>query len=91
MKKFGKILVWVIAGLAAVLAAGITFTIGWRPFIGPQARTLTARKFDSTPARLARGEYLVNHVTPCMDCHAEHDWTAHDAPILPDASEQART
>ena len=22
-------------------------------------------------------------VTDCMDCHAQHDWTAHDAPILP--------
>jgi hypothetical protein len=29
--------------------------------------------------RQARGEYLVNAVTDCMLCHAEHDWTAHDA------------
>ena len=35
------------------------------------------------PARFARGEYLVNNVTDCMDCHAEHDWTQHDAPALP--------
>src|SRR5579862_8762937 len=87
MKTFGKILVWVVAVLAAVLVAGITFTIGWRPFIGPRARTLTARRFDSTPARLARGDYLVNHVATCADCHSGHDWTAHDAPVLPNALE----
>jgi mono/diheme cytochrome c family protein len=83
MKRFGKILVVVVVTLAIVLAAGITLTIGWRPFIGPRARALTTRKFQSTPSRLARGEYLVQDVVGCMDCHAEHDWTAHDAPIVP--------
>lgn len=83
MKRFGKILVVALVTLAVVLAAGITLTIGWRPFIGPRARTLTTRKFESTPSRLARGEYLARSVSPCMSCHAEHDWTAHDAPELP--------
>lgn len=83
MKKIGKVVLWAFVGLAVVLALGITFTVGWRPFIGPRARPLNGRKFDSTPARLARGDYLVNNVLDCMDCHAEHDWTAHDAPILP--------
>ncbi|HEV2340934.1 MAG TPA: c-type cytochrome [Candidatus Acidoferrales bacterium] len=83
MKKFLKILVWSLVVLVALLAVAITLTIGWRPFIGPRARPLTARKFESTPARLARGSYLVNSVTDCMACHAQHDWTAHDAPILP--------
>jgi len=82
MKKLGKIVAWVLAVLAAVTVAAISFTIGWRPFIGPQSRTLTARKFDSTPARLMRGNYLVNHVTDCMVCHAKHDWTNREAPIL---------
>ena len=82
-KRFRKILVVVLVTLTVVLAAGITLTIGWRPFIGPRTRALTTRKFENTPSRLARGEYLVLHVTPCMDCHAEHDWTAHDEPMLP--------
>ncbi len=83
MNKLGKTLGVALAVLVLVLVAGITFTIGWRPFIGPRARPLTARKFQSTPERLARGGYLVQHVCDCMGCHAEHDWTAHDAPILP--------
>ena len=83
MKKLGKILVWSLLALVVVAALAVTFTIGWRPFIGPQARTLTARKFDSTPVRVERGQYLVMNVLDCMDCHAEHDWTQHDAPIVP--------
>ena len=83
MNNLGKTLALVFAGVVLVLSAGITFTVGWHPFIGPRARALTARKFESTPSRLARGEYLVRNVITCMDCHSEHDWTAHDAPILP--------
>ena len=83
MNRFGKTLGLVFVVLGLVLAAGITFTIGWHPFIGPRARPLTARRFDSTPERLARGEYLVQNVTNCMGCHADHDWTAHDAPVVP--------
>lgn len=83
MNRLGKTLALVFAVLVLVLAAGITFTIGWRPFIGPRARALTARKFQSTPKRLARGEYLVMNVADCMGCHGEHDWKAHDAPVLP--------
>jgi hypothetical protein len=85
MTKLGRIAAGVLAGLAVFLAVAITLTIGWRPFIGPRARPLTDRKFQSTPARLARGEYLVHSVTDCMGCHAEHDWTAHDAPVPPNA------
>jgi mono/diheme cytochrome c family protein len=83
MNRLGKTLALVFAALVLVLAAGITLTVGWHPFIGPRARPLTARKFQSTPERLARGEYLVRNVSNCMGCHAEHDWTAHDAPMLP--------
>ena len=83
MKKLVKILPWILVALVVVPAVGITATIGWRPFIGPRTRALTSRKFDSTPARMQRGQYLVNNVLDCMDCHAEHDWTAHDAPVVP--------
>ena len=83
MNRSGRILAWVFVAVAIVLAVGITFTTGWRPFIGPRARALTARKFESTPTRLARGEYLVLNVNRCMMCHSEHQWTAHDASVLP--------
>lgn len=72
MSRLGKTLGLVFGVLVLVLAAGITFAVGWHPFIGPRARPLTARKFQTTPERLARGEYLVRNVTDCMGCHAEH-------------------
>jgi Cytochrome c len=78
-----KVFLVVLLCLVLVLAVGITATIGWHPIIGPRSRPLTSRVFESTPARLARGKYLVDGVTPCMDCHSPHDWTKHDAPILP--------
>jgi mono/diheme cytochrome c family protein len=82
MKKAARILGWLLAAFVAVLPLAITLTIGWRPFVGPRARPLTNRRFESTQERLARGTYLVKHVTPCMECHSPHEWTQHDAPIV---------
>ena len=59
--------------IVALLLVGITFTIGWRPFIGPRTRALTNRTFEATPARLERGRYMVNDVFGCLACHSERD------------------
>jgi hypothetical protein len=83
MKKFLKISLVIVLCLVAVLAVGITATIGWRPFIGPRMRPLTNRVFERTPERWARGKYLAENVSLCTDCHSPHDWTKHDAPITP--------
>jgi len=82
MKRFAKVVGMVIVVVVLVLAAAISFTIGWRPFIGPKARPLSERTFERTPQRLERGRYLVENLG-CFDCHGEHDWTQHDAPLLP--------
>jgi mono/diheme cytochrome c family protein len=81
MKKLGKILGWIFVMFAVVLVVGITFTIGWRPFIGPRARTTTARTFERTPERLARGKYLAESVSGCMFCHTPHDWSSRTSPL----------
>jgi mono/diheme cytochrome c family protein len=78
--RLGKILAYAILSLVVLLAIGITFTIGWRPFIGPKSRPLTSRVFESTPARLERGHYLVENVMGCFYCHSERDWKAPGAP-----------
>jgi len=67
-----------IVGL--LLIAGITATIGWRPFIGPRTRALTDRRIESSPSRLERGRYLVNHVNGCVVCHSELDPGAEGLP-----------
>src|SRR5262249_24762281 len=80
MGRIFRILAFIFAGLLAVLTVAITFTIGWRPFIGPKARPLAEGKFASTPERLARGEMIFNGR---MGCHSPHDWKPHEPTVLP--------
>lgn len=77
MKRLGIVLV----ALGAVLAGAISATMGWRPFLGPKARALTERRFESSPERVARGKYLVESVTGCVYCHSELDWQARGFPV----------
>jgi mono/diheme cytochrome c family protein len=81
MKRLLKVTGMILVVIVLLLAGAITLTIGWRPFVGPKARPLTGRQFERTPERLKRGEYLANNLG-CFDCHGEHDWTKHDAPLI---------
>jgi mono/diheme cytochrome c family protein len=81
MKKFGKVLSLVVIFLCLLFAAAITLTVGWRPIIGPKARNLTDRKFESTPARLERGARLV-HTVGCVFCHSPHDFKTSGGPVV---------
>jgi mono/diheme cytochrome c family protein len=83
VRKLGRILLISFCGLIVLLAVIISFTIGWRPFIGPRARVTTSRQFERTPERLARGKYLVQGVLSCETCHTPSDWTQHGAPLIP--------
>jgi mono/diheme cytochrome c family protein len=81
MKRWQKVLVSVVLVLGALLSAGITATIGWRPFVGPRARPLTDRRIEPSPARLARGEYVVRGVAGCLFCHSELDTATRGLPV----------
>ena len=80
MKKAGRILLYALVAICLMLAGAITLTVGWRPFIGPKARKLTDRKFESTPARLERGARLVR-TNGCYFCHSPHDYKAPGQPV----------
>lgn len=82
MTRLGKGLLIGFIALLALLACGITLTIGWRPFIGPKARPLTDRKFESTPQRLERGKYIATALSGCVDCHSPHNWKAPGTPFV---------
>jgi hypothetical protein len=75
VKRLKKIIVIGGALLILLVSTGMTFTIGWRPLLGPRARPLTDRKFESNPVRLQRGEYLVHAVAGCFSCHSQADDT----------------
>ena len=89
MQRVGKSLSYGIGILFLVLIAAISFTVGWRPFIGPKSRPLTSRKFEVTPQRLQRGKYLFIGLAGCAGCHSPHDWKSHGAPI-PEGAEGQR-
>jgi mono/diheme cytochrome c family protein len=79
--RIGRTLLAIFLVLLLLLVAGISLTIGWRPFIGPRARALTSRKFETTPARVERGRYLFSAAN-CAGCHSEHDPTQPGAPVV---------
>jgi hypothetical protein len=81
MRSRSKILRYAFLVLISLAIAGISLTIGWRPFFGAQTRKLTANTYTATPERLTRGRYLAESITGCMGCHSPHDWIQHDAPI----------
>jgi len=80
MKKFGKIL---LVCIVVIVPIAITFTIGWRPFLGPKKRATTNVQFERTPERVARGKYLVQGILNCEVCHSPKDWTQHGGPSIP--------
>lgn len=66
-----------IAILLIVLAA-----VGYIKLFLPNAGAAPVIKIDQSPERVARGEYLANHVTICIDCHSKRDWTRFSGPPL---------
>ena len=68
MKRFFKVVGAVLLGVVAV-AAGI---VTWLALRHPAARPVSSMRVDATPSRLARGKYLVEHVTDCLGCHSDH-------------------
>src|SRR5450432_1002375 len=76
-----KILLRLLLAIIVLLFVAINFTIGWRPFLGPRARPLTLRKFESTPARLEHGKYLAE-TRGCFGCHSPHNWAVHGGTIV---------
>ena len=83
MNRWCKTTLIVVGAVALIFVCGVSLIAGPRPFLGPRARTLVDRTFARTPDRLARGKYLVEAVTGCMDCHSPHNWARHDAASLP--------
>ncbi|MGE3402915.1 MAG: cytochrome C [Vicinamibacterales bacterium] len=79
MKRLFKVLLALV--VLAVLAAlgGVGYVMARYPDV-PEAETITV---EATPERLARGQYLVEHVTVCIDCHSQRDMTKYAGPVKP--------
>jgi mono/diheme cytochrome c family protein len=79
MKKFLKILGILVLILIVGVIAGIIYFNSKYPDVDPAPEITVI----STPEKIARGEYLANHVALCIDCHSERDWSLFAGPVTP--------
>jgi cytochrome c2 len=78
MKKFKKI----IGVTLLILVLVIAIVIGYIKIALPNVGEAANMKIEPTADRIARGEYLANHVTLCIDCHSTRDWSRFSGPPL---------
>ena len=79
MKVLLKILLALVVLIIICAGAGVAYLYARYPNV-PPPETITVQ---STPEKLARGEYLANHVTGCVGCHSERDMTKYGGPLKP--------
>lgn len=76
--KFFKVTAIVLGILVALVLLAAFYVKAFLPDTGkPEELTI-----ERTPERVARGQYLANHVTLCMDCHSTRDWSLFAGPML---------
>ncbi len=79
MKKLFKI---IGIFLIIIVVGAIGFVIYFNSHF-PKVSAATEIKIQITPERLARGSYLANHVTGCIDCHSKRDFSKYAGPVIP--------
>ncbi|MEP7264691.1 MAG: cytochrome C [Bacteroidota bacterium] len=77
MKKFVRILLTIVVIIIVLVGTGLAYFKSKFPVEIP----VTEIKIERTPERIERGQYLVHHVTMCVDCHSERDWNYYSGPI----------
>lgn len=81
MKSFKKI----FGGLLIIFLLIALAAVGYVKLFLPNVGAAPVKKIEPTAERIARGEYLANHVTICIDCHSKRDWTRFSGPPAEDS------
>jgi hypothetical protein len=68
MKTFLK----VVGGVALLVIALIACAVTWLAVRKPESKPASTEKIEATPERLARGRYVVEHISDCLECHSDH-------------------
>ena len=76
-----KTLLKVIGVLVLVAAVFIGGAVTWLTLRKPAQQPASTETIERTPARLARGEYIVKYVCDCEGCHSGHDANLWDIPV----------
>lgn len=79
MKKPVKYTLYVLGVIVLTLLSVFIYLSTFLPNVGPPPDITV----EITEEKVARGEYLANHVMLCMDCHAQRDFTIFTGPIIP--------
>ena len=79
MRKLAKVLIWTVIMAVVIVGAAL----GYLKFALPDIAAAPVLKVELTPEHIARGEYLANHVTVCIDCHSTRDWSKFSGPPTP--------
>lgn len=80
MRRAVRILGVVVAGLAALVGCGIAYLFLAFPKYEAADPKLHV---TATPAELARGQYLAEHVGACVTCHSQRDFSRFSGPVSP--------
>ena len=76
MKKIMRISLRIFFVLLIIIVCIVSYIKLALPNVGAAPKFTVER----TPERIARGEYLANHVTVCIDCHSSRDWSRFSGP-----------
>ncbi|UCS95155.1 cytochrome c [Echinicola marina] len=79
MKRFFKIVLYVLSACIVVIGVGIAYVGFGLPNVADPEEIVIAGTAD----QIARGEYLAHHVMLCMDCHAQRDFSLFSGPPKP--------
>jgi mono/diheme cytochrome c family protein len=77
MKKLRKVLLYAVILVILIVISAVSYITLALPNVGEPENITIA----STPQRIARGEYLANHVCVCTDCHSQRDWNKFAGPL----------
>lgn len=78
MKMLKKITLWILAVFVILIGSAVMYV----KFVLPNIQPAPVLTVESTPERIARGEYLANHVAVCIDCHSTRDWSRFSGPPM---------
>ncbi len=79
MKKFLKVIGIILAVIILAVAGLASYVKLALPNVGPAP----VMHVESTPERVARGQYLATNVMLCMDCHGTRNWNEYAGPVVP--------
>ncbi|MDX5346784.1 MAG: cytochrome c, partial [Hymenobacteraceae bacterium] len=74
-----KVILIVLLALVVLVGGAALYLKVILPDVGPAPEI----KVETTAEQIARGKYLANHVSVCIDCHSTRDWTKFAGPLVP--------